>query len=155
MAHGHPCIAQTHCVHVPSHTQARCAQSCPHRARAPAQTCPGPDGVAGAVAILSHCPRSPLQAALAEISRVLRPGGVLVASTFLTPLAPLGELLGDDAVRPLVQVRAWLVGACVGRQHAQCACGLGTGAGAHSLTASQQVVLSMQAVSYYRPELFS
>ena len=46
------------------------------------------------------------QAALAEISRVLRPGGVFVASTFMVPTAPLGQLLGsDDAVRPLTQVR--------------------------------------------------
>lgn len=50
-----------------------------------------------------HCWPNP-QAAFAEISRVLRPGGVFVASTFLTPLAPLGELVGDDTVRPLSQV---------------------------------------------------
>ncbi|KAF8072844.1 methyltransferase [Scenedesmus sp. PABB004] len=49
-----------------------------------------------------HCWPNP-QAAMAEISRVLRPGGVLVASTFLTPLAPLGELIGDATVRPLSQ----------------------------------------------------
>jgi hypothetical protein len=36
---------------------------------------------------------------------VLRPGGVFVASTFLTPFAPIGELLGDDTVRPISQVR--------------------------------------------------
>lgn len=41
---------------------------------------------------------------LAEISRVLRPGGVFVASTFLKAAAPLGAILGDDAVRPLNQV---------------------------------------------------
>ena len=46
------------------------------------------------------------QAAMAEISRVLRPGGVFVASTFLAAAAPLGEILGDDLVRPLNQVRA-------------------------------------------------
>lgn len=46
-----------------------------------------------------------LQAALAEISRVLAPGGVFVASTFLAAAAPLGQLLGnDDLVRPLNQV---------------------------------------------------
>ena len=50
-----------------------------------------------------HCWPNP-QAALAEISRVLRPGGVFVASTFLTPFAPLGELVGDKAVRPISQV---------------------------------------------------
>lgn len=43
---------------------------------------------------------------LAEISRVLRPGGVFVASTFLKAAAPLGAILGDDAVRPLNQVPA-------------------------------------------------
>ena len=48
-----------------------------------------------------HCWPNP-QAALAEISRCLRPGGVLVASTFLSGTAPLGQILGnDDVVRPL------------------------------------------------------
>ena len=42
---------------------------------------------------------------MVEISRVLRPGGVFVASTFLKTFSPLGELLGDDAVRPLNQVQ--------------------------------------------------
>jgi SAM-dependent methyltransferase len=50
---------------------------------------------------------------MAEVSRVLRPGGVFVASTFLTPFAPLGELVGDAALRPLSQVclcvRVWCV----------------------------------------------
>lgn len=50
---------------------------------------------------LTECMR-PVQ--LAEISRVLRPGGVFVASTFLKAAAPLGAILGDDAVRPLNQV---------------------------------------------------
>eukprot|EP00879_Flechtneria_rotunda_P025475 GHRR01027074.1.p1 GENE.GHRR01027074.1~~GHRR01027074.1.p1 ORF type:complete len:347 (+),score=95.89 GHRR01027074.1:669-1709(+) len=50
-----------------------------------------------------HCWPNP-QAAMAEISRVLKPGGVFVASTFLTPFAPLGELIGDKIVRPLSQV---------------------------------------------------
>jgi ubiquinone/menaquinone biosynthesis C-methylase UbiE len=49
-----------------------------------------------------HCWPSPA-AAMAEISRVLRPGGVFVASTFLDPTAPLGELVGDDAVLPLAR----------------------------------------------------
>ena len=48
-----------------------------------------------------HCWPSP-SAAVAEISRVLKPGGVFVASTFLDPTAMLGDALGgDDAVRPL------------------------------------------------------
>lgn len=51
-----------------------------------------------------HCWPNP-QAALAEISRVLRPGGVFVASTFMVAAAPLGQLLGsDDLVRPLNRV---------------------------------------------------
>jgi SAM-dependent methyltransferase len=52
---------------------------------------------------LPHCSLTP-QAALAEISRVLAPGGVFVASTFLVPTAPLGQVLGDEVVRPLNQV---------------------------------------------------
>ncbi len=51
-----------------------------------------------------HCWPNP-QAALAEISRVLRPGGVFVASTFLNFAAPLGQLVGDELVQPLSQVR--------------------------------------------------
>ncbi|KAG2437293.1 hypothetical protein HXX76_005951 [Chlamydomonas incerta] len=50
-----------------------------------------------------HCWPNP-QAALAEISRVLAPGGVFVASTFLTASAPLGQVFGDDLVRPLSQL---------------------------------------------------
>ena len=41
---------------------------------------------------------------MAEISRVLAPGGVFVASTFLKPFAPLGQVVGDNLVRPLNQV---------------------------------------------------
>jgi len=37
---------------------------------------------------------------------VLRPGGVLVASTFLKVAAPLGAVFGDDIVRPLNQVQS-------------------------------------------------
>lgn len=49
-----------------------------------------------------HCWPDP-QAAMAEISRVLAPGGVFVASTFMNFLAPLGEVLGEDVVRPVAQ----------------------------------------------------
>lgn len=42
----------------------------------------------------------------AEISRVLKPGGVFVGSTFLKVSAPLGQILNnDDLVRPLNAVR--------------------------------------------------
>mmetsp|Transcript_3194 Transcript_3194/g.7862 ORF Transcript_3194/g.7862 Transcript_3194/m.7862 type:complete len:399 (-) Transcript_3194:381-1577(-) len=48
-----------------------------------------------------HCWPSPA-AAVAEISRVLKPGGVFVASTFLDPTAILGDAFGGDAaVQPL------------------------------------------------------
>lgn len=50
-----------------------------------------------------HCWPQP-QAALAEISRVLAPGGVFVASTFLNFTAPLGQLVGDELVAPLSQL---------------------------------------------------
>lgn len=50
-----------------------------------------------------HCWPSPQQA-LFEISRVLKPGGVFVASTFLNALAPLGQVLGDATLRPLQQL---------------------------------------------------
>lgn len=64
--------------------------------------------VAGSVAGIHagaaiHCWPDP-EKALAEVARVLRPGGVFVASTFLTAAAPLGELLGDSLVRPLSQL---------------------------------------------------
>jgi ubiquinone/menaquinone biosynthesis C-methylase UbiE len=58
------------------------------------------DGIHAGAAL--HCWPSP-SSALAEISRVLKPGGVLVATTFLDPTAPLGELIGDDAVLPLAR----------------------------------------------------
>lgn len=48
-----------------------------------------------------HCWPNPTAAA-AEISRVLKPGGVFVGSTFLKVSAPLGQILSnDDLVRPL------------------------------------------------------
>ena len=49
-----------------------------------------------------HCWPVP-GAAMAEISRVLKPGGVFVASTFLDPTAPLGEIIGDAVVLPFAQ----------------------------------------------------
>lgn len=50
-----------------------------------------------------HCWPQP-SAAMAEISRVLAPGGVFVASTFLNALAPLGAVVGDERVRPLARL---------------------------------------------------
>lgn len=47
-----------------------------------------------------HCWPSP-SAAMVEISRVLRPGGVFVATTFLDQVAPLGQIFGDDVVNPI------------------------------------------------------
>ena len=47
-----------------------------------------------------HCWPAPLAAAV-EISRVLAPGGVFVASTFMVPTAPLDDFLGPDLARPL------------------------------------------------------
>jgi hypothetical protein len=39
---------------------------------------------------------------MAEISRVLAPGGTFVGSTFLNAVAPLGQFLGNDKlVQPL------------------------------------------------------
>jgi ubiquinone/menaquinone biosynthesis C-methylase UbiE len=50
-----------------------------------------------------HCWPSP-SAAVAEISRVLRPGGVFVASTFMDPTSMLGDVFGagaEEAAAPL------------------------------------------------------
>ncbi len=41
---------------------------------------------------------------MAEISRVLRPGGVYVASTFMTIDSPLGQILGDENIRAISRV---------------------------------------------------
>ena len=41
---------------------------------------------------------------VAEISRVLKPGGVFVASTILTPSAGIGSIVGDDRIKGLKQV---------------------------------------------------
>lgn len=56
-----------------------------------------------------HCWPNP-QAALAEISRVLAPGGIFIASTFLVGSAPLGEAFGNDSLfKPLNQLDKALV----------------------------------------------
>ena len=96
---------------LPSHPHCR-----PHPRPSPvfhAHAPPPPPAVAAIHAGAAiHCWPNPA-AALAEVSRVLRPGGVFVASTFLNAVAPLGQALGSDAlVRPLSQVgaRGWLAG---------------------------------------------
>ena len=48
------------------------------------------------------CDKNTLQ--VAEISRVLRPGGVFVASTILNPSSGIGSIVGDDTIRPIKQV---------------------------------------------------
>jgi SAM-dependent methyltransferase len=50
-----------------------------------------------------HCWPAPA-AAVAEVARVLAPGGVFVASTFLDGAAPLGELVGDGPAAALVKL---------------------------------------------------
>ncbi|KAK9861511.1 hypothetical protein WJX84_008820 [Apatococcus fuscideae] len=75
--------------------------------RADAGRLPFKSGSLGAIhaGAAMHCWPDPT-AAMAEISRVLRPGGVYVASTFMTIDSPLGQLLGDDNIRPLNQLAA-------------------------------------------------
>ena len=38
---------------------------------------------------------------MAEISRVLEPGGVFVVTTFLKTFSPLGQIFGDSAIQSL------------------------------------------------------
>lgn len=67
-------------------------------ARLPFQTGSIPGIHAGAAI---HCWPEPLLA-MAEMSRVLSPGGVFVGTTFLSFVAPLGEFFGsDDVFKPL------------------------------------------------------
>ncbi|CAG9466948.1 unnamed protein product [Pedinophyceae sp. YPF-701] len=61
------------------------------------------DGVHAGAAI--HCWPEPVSAA-AEISRVLKPGGVFVGSTFLSFTAPIGQIVGDEAMRPFERAAA-------------------------------------------------
>jgi hypothetical protein len=49
--------------------------------------------------------RNAARAQMAEVARVLRPGGVFVGTTVMKVGAGLGEVLGDDVVRPLASVR--------------------------------------------------
>lgn len=56
-----------------------------------------------------HCWPAP-GAAVAEVSRVLRPGGVFVASTFLDAAAPLGSVIGDEAATALAGVVPGVLG---------------------------------------------
>eukprot|EP00803_Ostreobium_quekettii_P001497 evm.model.scf_2832.1 EVM.evm.TU.scf_2832.1 scf_2832:304-2977(-) len=70
------------------------------------------DAIHAAAAI--HCWPDPPNA-FAEISRALAPGGIFVASTFLDTFSPLGQIFGDENVRPLKRLarrtnnlyRAW------------------------------------------------
>lgn len=67
-------------------------------ARLPFQTGSIPGIHAGAAI---HCWPEPLLA-MAEMSRVLSPGGIFVGTTFLSFVAPLGEFFGsDDVFKPL------------------------------------------------------
>jgi SAM-dependent methyltransferase len=56
-----------------------------------------------------HCWPAP-GLAVAEISRVLRPGGVFVGSTFLDAAAPLGSVIGDEAASSLAALIPGAVG---------------------------------------------
>lgn len=58
---------------------------------------------------------------VAEISRVLKPGGIFIGSTFLKASAPLGQLLNnDDLVRPLNTVTFCFHYASLGVSFSQC-----------------------------------
>lgn len=43
---------------------------------------------------------------MAEVARVLRPGGIFVGTTVMKAGAGIGKVLGDDVVRPLNNARS-------------------------------------------------
>lgn len=56
---------------------------------------------------MPHYKLNALLIQVTEISRVLKPGGVFVASTILNPSSGLGSFVGDENLRPFKQVCFW------------------------------------------------